>query len=88
MTELKRPNPYVETKVLLQSGPFRFVEKGVIEHNGKPDFRLQERDYYNNNWYDVYYFDNGMQCTTAMEDIEYAKWLTNKPCYVGDKGPH
>ena len=88
MTELKRPNPYVETKVLLERAPFRFVEKGVIDHNGKPDFRLQERDYYNNNWYDVYYFDNGMQCTTAMEDIEYAKWLTNKPCYVGDKGPH
>ena len=38
-------------------------------------------------WYDVYFFDNAMQCTTAMEDIEYAKWLTDKPCYVGDKGP-
>ena len=35
----------------------------------------------------VYLFDNAMQCTTAMEDIEYAKWLTDKPCYVGDKGP-
>jgi hypothetical protein len=23
-----------------------------------------------------------MQCSTAMEDIEYAKWLTNQPCYI------
>ena len=76
-----------KTKVLLQRGPFRFVEKGIIELNGKPDYRLQEQDYYNNKWYDVYLFDNAMQCTTAMEDIEYAKWLTDKPCYVKDKGP-
>jgi hypothetical protein len=27
-------------------------------------------------------FDNSMQCSTAMEDIEYAKWLTNQPCYI------
>ena len=77
-----------KTKVLLQRGPFRFVEKGIIELNGKPDYRLQEQDYYNNKWYDVYLFDNAMQCTTAMEDIEYAKWLTDKPCYVGDKNPN
>ena len=34
-------------KVLLERGPFRFVEKGIIELNGKPDYRLQEQDYYN-----------------------------------------
>ena len=76
-----------KTKVLLQRGPFRFVEKGIYELNGKPVFLLQEHDYYNDKWYDVYLFDNAMQCTTAMEDIEYAKWLTDKPCYIGDKGP-
>ena len=37
-------------KVLLHRGPFRFVEKGTIAHNGKPDYRLQEQDYYNNKW--------------------------------------
>lgn len=70
--------------ILLQTGPFRFVERGVIELNGKPDYRLQEQDYYNNKWYDVYKFDNQMQCLTAMEDIDYAKWLTNNSCYVKD----
>ena len=58
--------------VLLESNGFRFVQKGIIELNGKPDYRLQERDYYNLKWYDVYKFDNQMQCLTAMEDIEYA----------------
>ena len=74
--------------VLLESNGFRFIQKGTIELNGKPDYRLQERDYYNLKWYDVYKFDNQMQCLTAMEDIEYAKWLTDKPCYVGDKNPN
>jgi hypothetical protein len=23
-----------------------------------------------------------MQCSLAMEDIEYAKWLTDQPCYM------
>ena len=67
--------------VLLERFPYRYVESGTLE-NGKPDYRLQERDYYNLKWYDVYKFDNAMQCTTAMEDIEYAKWLTDKPCYT------
>jgi len=70
--------------ILLQTGSFRFVERGIIELNGNPDYRLQEQDYYNSKWYDVYKFDNQMQCLTAMEDIDYAKWLTNKPCYVKD----
>ena len=74
-------------KVLFEREGFRFVENGIIELNGKPDYRLQEQDYYNRKWFDVYKFDNQMQCLTAMEDIEYAKWLTDKPCYVGDKGP-
>ena len=71
-------------KVLHTQGPFRFVEKGTIELNGMPDYRLQEQDYYNRKWYDVYLFDNQMQCLLAMEDQEYPQWLTGKPCYVKD----
>ena len=71
-------------KVLHTQGPFRFVEKGTIELNGMPDYRLQEQDYYNRKWCDVYLFDNQMQCLLAMEDAEYPKWLTGKPCYVRD----
>jgi hypothetical protein len=70
------------TKVLLEREGFRFVERGIIELNGKPDYRLQTQDYYSKRWNDVYLFDNSMQCSTAMEDIEYAKWLTSQPCYI------
>jgi hypothetical protein len=70
------------TKVLLEREGFRFVERGIIELNGKPDYRLQMQDHYSKRWNDVYLFDNSMQCSLAMEDIEYSKWLTNQPCYI------
>ena len=70
-------------KVLHTIGAFRFVEKGILD-NGMPDYRLQEQDYYNRKWFDVYLFDNQMQCLLAMEDAEYPKWLTGKPCYIKD----
>jgi len=72
------------TIVLLEREGFRFVERGIIELNGKPDYRLQTQDYYSKRWNDVYLFDNSMQCSTAMEDIEYSKWLTNQPCYIDE----
>ena len=71
-------------KTLLEISSFRFVEKGVIELNGMPDFRLQVKDEYTRRWNDVYLFDNQIQCLYAMEDIEYAKWLTGQYCYVKD----
>lgn len=51
-----------------------------------PDYRLQKQDHYTKRWCDIYLFDNQMQCLTAMEDIEYAKWLDpdRVPCYVKD----
>ena len=58
-------------KVLLERGSFRFVERGTIELNGMPDFRLQEKNYYTQKWFDVYLFDNQIQCLLAMEDAEY-----------------
>lgn len=71
-------------KVLLEREGYRFVTKGVLEINGKPDYRLQKRDYYTKRWNDIYLFDNELQCLTAMEDIEYAKWLDPEgvPAYV------
>ena len=79
----KKSMPTSKIKVLLERAPFRFIEKGILE-NGMPDYRLQEQDYYNRKWFDVYLFDNQMQCLLAMEDQEYPKWLTGKPCYVKD----
>ena len=70
------------SKLILEREGFRFVEKGIIELNGKPDYRLQMQDEYTKRWHDVYLFDNSMQCSIAMEDIEYAKWLTDQPCYM------
>lgn len=64
-----------EVKVLHEREGYRFVEKGILEINGKPDYRLQKRNEFSGKWYDIYNFDNSLQCTMAMEDIEYAKWL-------------
>jgi hypothetical protein len=76
----------IQPKVLLEREEYRFVEKGVIELNNKPDYRLQKKDYYTKRWNDIYLFDNQMQCLTAMEDFNYAKWLDpdRVPCYVID----
>jgi len=73
-------------KVLFVREGYRFVENGIIELNGMPDFRLQKQDEYTKRWKDIYLFDNQLQCLTAMEDIEYAKWLDpdGVPCYVKD----
>ena len=72
------------TKVLLEREGYRFVQKGIIELNGMPDYRMQKQDYYTKRWNDIYLFDNSMQCSLAMEDIEYAKWLDpdRVPCYI------
>lgn len=66
-------------KVLLERGGYRFVEAGILEINGKPDFRMQKKNEYTKRWNDIYLFDNGMQCSLAMEDAEYAKWLDPDP---------
>jgi hypothetical protein len=62
-------------KVIFEREGYRFVEKGILEINGKPDYRLQKKDYYTKRWNDIYLFDNGMQCSLAMEDIEYCRWI-------------
>ena len=71
-------------RVLAQIEDFRFVEAGVLEINGKPDFRLQVQDFWTKRWKQVYEFDNALQCQTAMEDLDYCKWLTSRPCYIRD----
>jgi hypothetical protein len=76
----------MSTKVLFQKAEYRFVEKGIIELNGMPDYRLQKQNYYTKYWNDIYLFDNQMQCLTAMEDHQYCRWLDpdRVPCYVKD----
>ena len=73
-------------KVLLERGDYRITENGILEINGKPDYRMQKKNEYTKRWNDIYLFDNQMQCLTAMEDFEYCKWLDQDrvPCYIKD----
>lgn len=76
----------VKTTIVHERFPYRFVQKGYIELNGNPDFRMQKANEYTKNYSDVYLFDNGQQMLLAIEDAEYAKWLDPEgvPCYVKD----
>ncbi len=67
--------------------PYRFVQRGHIQLNGNPDFRLQKVNEYTKKYSDIYLFDNGDQMLLAIEDPEYAKWLDpdRVPCYVRDE---
>ena len=73
-------------KVLLEREGYRFVDAGTLAITGLPDYRMQKQNYYTKRWNDIYLFDNGMQCSTAMEDIDYAKWLDPEgvACYIQD----
>jgi len=73
-------------KILLENFPYRYVEKGTIELNGMPDFRIQKVDSYTGKYKDMYLCDNQAQLLLAMEDFEYTKWLDpdGVPAYVKD----
>ena len=72
--------------VLLERSPYRYIQVGTLEINGKPDFRLQKANEYTKKYSDIYLFDNGDQMLLAIEDPEYPKWLDpdGVPCYVKD----
>ena len=72
--------------ILLERFPYRYVQVGTLEINGKPDYRIQKVDSYTGRYRDMYLLDNEMQLMTAMEDFEYTKWLDPDmvPCYVRD----
>ena len=73
--------------VIMERFPYRYVEDGVIELNGKPDYRIQKFNEYTKRYKDMYLCDNGMQLTQAIEDFEYTKWLdpSGVPCYIKDE---
>ena len=73
-------------KILLEKFPYRYVEKGIIELNDMPDYRIQKVDSYTGKYKDMYLCDNQMQILLAMEDFEYTKWLDpdGVPAYVKD----
>ena len=71
-------------KTILERFPYRYVESGVIEHNGKPDYRIQKFNEYSRRYNDMYLLDNSIQLDYALEDFEYTKWLDpdGVQCYV------
>ena len=75
-----------KTVVIHERFPYRYVQKGYTQLNGKPDLRLQKADGYSKKYSDIYLFDNADQCFLAIEDFEYSKWLDpdGVPCYVRD----
>ena len=82
------PNSVKSTKTITihERFPYRFVQRGYIQLNGKPDFRLQKVNEYTKKYSDIYLFDNGYQMLLAIEDPEYSKWLDpdRVPCYIKD----
>ena len=72
--------------VLLERSPYRYIQVGTLEINGKPDCRIQKSDSYTGRYRDMYLCDNELQLMTAMKDYEYTKLLDpdGVPCYVRD----
>jgi hypothetical protein len=70
--------------ILLDRFPYRYVQVGILEINGKPDCRIQKVDSYTGRYRDMYLCDNEMQLLTAMEDHDYTCWLDPDlvPAYV------
>jgi len=72
--------------VILERFPYRYVQCGLLEINGMPDYRIQKYDEYSRRYRDMYYLDNGIQLDYCIEDHEYTKWLdpAGVPCYIKD----
>ena len=72
--------------VLLEQFPYRYVQVGTLEINGKPDYRIQKWNEWTKRYNDMYLLDNQMQLDTCLEDFEYTKWLDpdRVPCYIKD----
>ena len=76
--------------VIMERYPYRYVEDGVIELNGKPDYRIQKFNEYTRRYNDMYLLDSSIQLDLALEDFEYTKWLdpAGVPCYQDTKKEH
>ena len=68
-----------KTQVILERYPYRFVQKGLLEENGAPGFRIQKWNDLQKRYYDMYYLDSQAQLDCAIEDPEYVKWLDPDP---------
>ena len=46
--------------ILLERFPYRYIQVGTLEINGKPDCRIQKVDSYTGRYKDMYLCDNEM----------------------------
>jgi hypothetical protein len=65
----------IKPTVILERSPYRYVQCGMLEINGKPDYRIQKYHEWKKKYFDMYFLDNQMQLDTCLEDPEYVKWL-------------
>ena len=68
------------TDILMEREGYRFVEEAERGY-------IEKFDESTRRWRLMYECDSRLQLLTAMEDIEYTKWLdpAGVPCYVKDK---
>ena len=69
--------------VLLERSPYRFVEA----EGGERGY-IEKFDSTTRRWRLMYECDCRLQLLTAMEDLEYCKWLDPEgvPCYRSNRG--
>ena len=79
MTTSETTTMAAKTEVILERYPYRFVQKGLLEENGAPDYRIQKFNDIQKRYYDMYYLDSAAQLDCAIEDPEYVKWLDPDP---------
>ena len=69
----------MQVDIILERFPYRFVQKGLLEINGEPDYRIQKFNEITRAYRDMYYLDSSIQLDCAIEDPEYVKWLDPDP---------
>ena len=52
MTTSETTTMRAKTEVILERYPYRFVQKGLLENNGAPDFRIQKFNDIQKRYYD------------------------------------
>ena len=56
-----------KTEIILERFPYRFVQKGLLESNGAPDFRIQKFNDIQKRYYDMYYLDSQAQLDAVLK---------------------
>lgn len=74
-------------KVLSSYGPYRYIIRGLLP-NGLEDCVIQKFNELSKRWINMYECVDVIQLMTAIEDVEYTKWLDPScvPCYRENRG--